>query len=316
MSPSSTHPGIVHLISRSKPGNDKPLVAFEHCRLEGKQPQPKNIIIFLGGITDGLLTVPFSAPLASALPSSWRLVEPILSSAYRQFGISSLKGDVAEIAQIVEYFRKLNPEGKVVLQGHSTGSQQTMTYLLSEPKLQPIDGGIMQASASDREAVSYFISQLEYDSACKLAQSFVDEGRPDDVLPFSATKTVFQNAPISARRWLSLASPGPDHAGEDDLFSSDFDDKRLARTFGKLGKTGTRVAFLFSGEDQLVPESIDKAMLVERWHKHVKQGGGTVDEASGVVEMASHTLEEGGDALDDVVKRIVGFLGRLDGKAD
>ena len=39
-------------------------------------------------------------------------------------------------------------------------------------------------------------------------------------------------APVSAKRRLSLASPGPSHSGEDDFFSSDLDDERLATTFG------------------------------------------------------------------------------------
>ncbi len=316
MSSSSTHPGVLHRIcTPSAPGKPIPaLVAVEHVpSVQHNAPSSsKNTLIFLGGLFDGLLTVPFVAPIVSALPSSWSLIEPTLSSAYRQWGFSSLGENVAEIARIVEYFRKLRPQGKVVLLGHSTGSQQVLHYLLSATGLPPIDGGILQSSASDREAILMFLSQSEYDSTCKMAQSYVDEGRGEDVLPFGATKGIFTSAPVSARRWLSLASPGPLHNGEDDCFSSDLDDERLAKTFGKVGKGGMRLMFLFGGEDQYVPDTVDREKLVERWHHQVKQGGGIIDQGSGIVEEASHTLEEGGEGLEDLVARVLGFLKRYE----
>ena len=256
--------------------------------------------------------MPFVPPLVHATPSTWTLTEPVLSSAYRQWGFSSLGEDVAEIAVLVEHFRKLRPEGQIVLLGHSTGSQQIMHYLLSKPALPKVDGAIFQASASDREVMTMFLPPSSYDSSCALAQSYIDEGRADDILPFSATKLLFMSAPVSAKRFLSLASPGPLHAGEDDYFSSDLEDKRLEKTFGALGKTVTRLSFLFSGRDQYVPSTVDKMKMVERWHEHVRRGGGVIDERSGVVGGATHTLKEGGKGLEDLVKRVVGFLERLD----
>ena len=188
-----------------------------------------------------------------------------------------------------------------------------MRYLLAEPKLPTVDGAIMQSAVSDREGLLQFVDPSDYDSSCKLAKSFVDDGRGHDILPSSATKTMYPAAPISAQRFLDLASPGPEHAGADDLFSSDFDDARLEKTFGKLGQSGSRIAFLIGSRDQYVPASVDKVGMVDRWHKHVGQGGGLIDEASGVVEGASHTLADGGKSLDDLVDRIIAFLGRLDG---
>jgi len=100
----------------------------------------------------------------------------------------------------------------------------------------------MQGSASDHEATTSEISPSINDSNCSLARSFIDEGRGNDILPFAATKLVFMSAPVSAKRWLSLASP--DHAGEDDHFSSDLTDERLESTFGRLGKTWTKLGLL------------------------------------------------------------------------
>ena len=306
MSSSDIFPGVLHRISL-------PLVAFEHGHIH--QSQASNIIIFLGGLSDGLLTVPYVQHIVSSLPSSWALMEPTLSSSYRQFGISSLGKDVAEIAQLVEYVQKLHPSGKTVLFGHSTGSQQVMHYSIAPGSRPKIHGAIFQAPASDREALTTIVSPDDYQSACAVAQSYISDGRGEDILPFKLTTSSFQTVPVSAKRWISLASPGPDHEGEDDYFSSDFEDERLSRTFGQLGKMGKRVMFLYSGSDQYVSSAIDKSKLVDQWHNHVKRGGGVVDEGSGVVRGASHTLKEGGEPLANLVRRVIQFLDRL-GKED
>lgn len=242
-------------------------------------------------------------------------MEPTLSSSYRQFGIASLGQDVAEIAQLVEYLHNIHPEGKVVLFGHSTGSQQVMHYAIQPGSRPTIYGSIFQASVSDREALTSLLSSDDYDSTCAIAQSYISEGRGEDILPFKVTNTFFQTAPVSARRWLSLASPGPNHEGEDDYFSSDFDHERLSKTFGNLGKTGQRISFLYGGSDQYVPSTIDKSKLVEKWHEHIRRGGGIIDKGSGIVRGASHTLKEGGEPLGNLIGRVIGFLHRL-GKED
>ena len=199
-----------------------------------------------------------------------------------------------------------------MLLGHSTGSQQIMHYLLSQPILPDIDGAIFQGSVSDRETLTMSLPHSEYEAACLLAQKYIDEGRGEDILPFSVTKSSFTSAPVSAKRFLSLASPGPLHAGEDDYFSSDLADEKLEKTFGALRNMAVRICFLYSGSDQYVPESVDKVRTVERWHEYVRNGSSVVDEGSGVVDGATHTLIEGGKGLEDLVKRVVGFLERLE----
>ena len=270
-----------------------------------------NIIIFIGGLGDGLLTSPFILALKDALPASYSPVEILLSSSYAGWGISSLGDDVAEIAQCVEYFRKLRPNGKIVLMGHSTGSQDVIHYLVSRGQRPKIDGGIFLSGISDREAFSSNLPQSEYDQSIRMAQEYIDDGRGGDCLPSSITGSVFPG-PVSAKRWMSLLSPGPAHAGEDDYFSSDFDDDRLRGTFGKIGETGTPVSILFGGNDEHVPDSVDKESLVSRWTKIIKDGGGVVDEDSGVIPEATHTLNEVGKPLDERLRRITGFLDRIE----
>lgn len=208
--------------------------------------------------------------------------------------------------------------------GHSTGSQDVMHYLLSpdhefegENPRPKIIGGILQASVSDREALVEILPPGLYDASVALAHEYVAAGRQEDVLPSASTGN-FLSAPICARRWLSLTSPGPEHNGEDDYFSSDLSYERLKATFGKMGGSGAsqgermRISFLFGAEDQYVPERVDKTALVGGWEWFVREGGGIVDEGSGVVKGANHNLNGvPEEVLQDLVKRVVGFLERV-----
>ena len=322
MSHATTHPGCLHQIPRPSIPSQPPLIVFEHTPHPTQNP-PKNTLLFLPGLFDGPLTVPYTPALAASLPEDWRLVEPILGSSYQQWGISSLDEDVVEIVQIVSYFRGMDGDaegGKVVLMGHSTGCQMIMHYLLNssysvthalDNRLPGIDGAIMQGSVSDRESLTQSLSASEYTNISEIAEGYIEDDRMKHVLPLHLTQKTFGNAPVTAERWISLASPGPEHAGTDDYFSSDFDDERLGRTFGAIGKLGVRISFLYADEDEYVPDFVDKRKLVGRWEHFVKSSGGLIDEGSGVLVGASHTLKEGGMALLDMEKRVMGFLERV-----
>ena len=200
--------------------------------------------------------------------------------------------------------------------GHSTGCQDVMYYLISPTKggeeRPKIDGGIMQASVSDREALLLLLGVEAYEKSVEVAQEYVKAGRGEDTLSMDSTSG-FLHTPVCARRLLSLASPPPDHDGEDDFYSSDLPDERLRRTFGKIGSTGTPVSILFSGRDQFVPDSVDKVALVERWEKMIREGGGTVDKGSGIVKGANHDLEDVPEEVtQDLVERVRGFAERVE----
>ena len=279
-------------------------VAFEHTR-DGAQPS--NTLLFVGGLNDGFLTVPYIPSLAAAIPSIYSLVEVLLSSAYQGFGTSSLGQDVAEMADCVKYFRSLRPEGKIIIMGHSTGCQDVMYYLILEGQRPQVDGAILQAPVSDREAIQMFCWGEEYDVGVKLAQQWVDEGRGNDVLPTNISKPIM-GARCTAIRWLSFTSPGPDHEGEDDLFSSDFDEARFQRSFGRAGKSGVPMSILYSGSDEYVPLFVDKCALVARMGKVFKEAGGKLDKRSGILEGASHTVKEEGEIRQNFIRRVVSFL--------
>lgn len=267
--------------------------------------------IFIGGLGDGLLTVPYTAHLAKVLPESYSLVEVLLGSSYAGWGVSSLDSDVKELATCVAYFKGLRPGGKIILLGHSTGCQDVLHYLISAGNRPDIDGGILQAPVSDREWMASVLPQNIYDGCAAMAREYIEDGRGDDVLPSNITGRLFR-VPISANRWLSLASPGPDHAGQDDYFSSDFDIGRMKRIFGKAGSTRTRLSLICGGNDEAVPPSVDKHALIGKWLTHIKEGGGVVDDDAGIINGASHNLGEGGKPTEDLQRRIVGFINRLE----
>lgn len=289
------------------------LVAFEH---DGDPSVPKpHALIFVGGLFDGMLSVPYVPILAESISRlGYTLFSVILSSSYNGFGTGSLGKDVEQIGMCVEYIRKYKREthgngndiGKVVLMGHSTGSQDVLHYLTAPnplqsptgpgPKLKgrtrtPIDGAIMQAPVSDREGLG--ISPEDIEKYRQLAGSMSTEPGSDELMPLSTTKPLFGNAPVSVRRFLSLVSPlSPENPAEDDFFSSDLADAQLAKTFGIIGKnallTSKSLLAIMSGADEYIGEEIDKELLLQRWASASEAGG--ISLISSTVPNAKHAL--------------------------
>ncbi|KAJ5924786.1 hypothetical protein N7466_008973 [Penicillium verhagenii] len=327
-----SHPGVLHEYAPR-------LVAFEFTSPE--KPNKPNSLIFVGGLTDGFSTVPYVAPLAKTLePTEWSVFSILLSSSYNGFGVSSLDRDVEEIAQCVQFIRNLKGEsGKVVVMGHSTGSQDVLHYLhspnplprdpdfdvglkyLTRPKL---DGAIMQAPASDREAIKHLIktshqpneAQGAYEQLVSAAQRqpWTDD-KFDSILPMNMTVLLGLpgDAPLSARRFLSLVSPdSPQTPAQDDLFSSDLTGKRHQQTFGQIGSRGilsskSKFLILYSGEDEYCPPWVDKEAMLQTWQQATEAGGASWDaENGGVVPGASHNVS--GEGQQDLIGRVVRYL--------
>ncbi len=285
------------------------LVAFEHS----DEPNPNtDTLIWIGGLGDGLLTVSYPSILSQHLPPNWTLTQIVLSSSYSGWGTSSVIRDAWEIAQCVQYFQSLRPGRKVVLMGHSTGCQDIMEYVVGEENADRprVQGAILQAPVSDREVLIQELPEGVYETSVKLAEEWVEQGRGEDVLPESATRGFF-GGPVSARRWLSLASPNKD--GDDDYFSSDLEIDELRKTFGLFPKE-CPLLILYSGHDQHVPDFVDKAALVQKWMQVAKEGGGVVDEQfGGIIERAHHSLEKDPDeVVSELIQRVQGFLRSLD----
>ncbi|KAI4094343.1 MAG: hypothetical protein LQ344_002243 [Seirophora lacunosa] len=301
MSTTLKSPGILHRYNAR-------LVAFEHTR---SHSTPSNTLFFIGGLGDGLLTTPYIQSLSAALSPSYALVEILLSSAYSGWGTSSISHDVDEMAECVAYFQSLRPNGKVVLMGNSTGCQDVLGYCSFEGSRPPVHGAILQAPISDREASQFIYSREDFEENIELARTWVEEGRGDDVLP-NHVSLPFLGARCTAKRWLSLASPGPEHIGEDDMFSSDLDSTRFQSTFGTAGRRGVALMVLYSGNDGFVPSAVDKAALVARMEKAFVDAGGRLGKGSGILPGASHTVREEGNVREELHKRVIEFLDEIE----
>ena len=278
--------------------------------------------------------MPYLKNLAAGLESTeWALFSFIPSSAYDMWGTGRLGQDVEDIAECVEYVTKYKKQSlptsqtqqspKLVIMGHSTGSQDVLHYLYSPNPLPTdavfdkglrhinrpaLDGAIMQAPVSDREGILAGLTDKD--------GNFHDaevEGAYRQLVEMAKTCTYsskigFPSAAITARRFLSLISPdAPEDPGEDDLFSSDLSDKRLQETFGMIATRDllrSKLLVLYSGSDEHVPKNVDKVRLLESYQKVWD------DKHSGIVPGASHNLGGDGedDARQDLINRVKSYL--------
>jgi hypothetical protein len=299
------------------------LVAFEFA---SSTPQKPHSLIFIGGLTDGLCTVPYVAPLAAALdPTDWSVFQAQFSSSFGGWGIGSLDKDVEEIAKCVDFVRGLKSSasssapGKIVIMGSSTGSQDVLHYLYTQGDRPVVDGAILQAPVSDREAMLAETRKPGAEGAeakgCweQLVALARQAASADDIiLPLNLTSKInLPRQPVSARRWLSLASPdSPRKPTDEDLFSSDLTDQRLRETFGAVAARGllrSRLLVLYSEKDEFAAPWVDKEALMARWREATEAGKpGTWDQISGVIPGASHTVKDEGQA--DLIYRVTRYL--------
>jgi predicted alpha/beta-fold hydrolase len=129
-------------------------------------------VIYLGGLTDGLLACSYVEELAAECDrKGWAFVQPIIRSSYAGYGCSSLANDVADLADLVTYLVRTHDAAAFAVVGHSTGCQDIVQLLATAPTAvrEKIRAVVLQAPVSDREAAS-----LEDDApgrAARLARS-------------------------------------------------------------------------------------------------------------------------------------------------
>ena len=230
---------------------------------------------------------------------------------------------------------------KIVLMGHSTGSQVVIHYLSKSPSSLPnaptidtlhlprVDGGIMQAPVSDRE---YFLDPTSPDSAIWLNQvpiatEMLKSGRGTEILDTEFCRKA--GCRMSAYRLWSLQSieyntffwlPRLESKakgtiadsvcrGDDDYFSSDIplhpDGIRahpLTQSFGKLSAPALA---LISEKDEYskIP---DLAATSRRWEE---AANGRL--ATKIVKDANHAVEHDG-AKRILCQEIAEWLHRLE----
>lgn len=285
------------------------LPAIEH-KSEGN---PQNFLIFIGGLTDGLLCTKYVPQIAELfnkdLGGKWGIVEALTSSSYIGFGTGSLKRDVRELAQLVKYLRtkRGTPESKIVLMGHSTGCQDTLEYLSKFTfqddfeNIFTLDGGILQAPVSDTEASEYFHKDTNIGEWIKKAKELVDDGRGEELLSEEARQLSF-DIPISAYRFHSLNARRTD----DDYFSSYLNEDDYKHTFAKVKLP---LLVLVGEKDEFIPPLVDRNALFEDWKKVTPEH--VWSSLSKVVKGADHKgggpLSDEG-AAEDIAKTVVEFI--------
>lgn len=286
------------------------LIALEHATKNAGQFHD-NIIIFIGGLSDGITTVPYVQPLAQALDTKgWGVVEILTQSSFIGYGTGSLARDSEDITNAIKYFYSEDggSKKKIVILGHSTGSQDVLYYLTQQydgdvnslSQRPQIAGGILQGGGSDREALSIMYDKDFLDESLQVADQMISEGRKNEIMPWKFISKFF-GAPISAYRWKAFA----DVRGDDDYFSSDLTQEDLSKTFGKLN---TPLQVLFSGADEFVPESVNKEQLLAGWQK---AAGKFWSPYSAVVPKAKHRILGGEDeklSLDFFIDHVEKFV--------
>lgn len=189
---------------------------------------------------------------------------------------------------------------------------------VTRPPYIPLDGAILQGGVSDREAWEDMMRtehpdrQRLYLHTKRTADEMMWNGLGKEIIP-RVDSIVYQefNTPVTAYRTESLLRPG----GDDDYFSTDLSDEKLASTFGVIPPS-TPVLFLLGELDPYVPKSVGKDALICRWTEAIKKGGGRVDEANGgVVKGAHHNLNDDPDeSVRDLAERVVRFLQGVEGE--
>lgn len=262
--------------------------------------------ILLGGLSDGLLPVPYTQELEDICKQhDWSLVQPILSSSYTGFGHGSLQRDCDELQELMAYLMDYRNGKEFALIGHSTGCQDAVYFL--KHALQNLRSAMrmvaLQAPVSDREVA---MQQEEHHLKLSHAQTLVNDGKGQEMLPRS-----YFWAPITAQRFVDLNAKG----GTDDFFSSDFTDEELAQRLQHVGMhNNLRMLVAFSGSDEYVPSLVDTEALTERLVKamNTKCSPDKPVAESLYLQTGNHNLSDGPDDATTFVSRVSDILGSID----
>ncbi|KAI1213087.1 DUF1749-domain-containing protein [Annulohypoxylon truncatum] len=271
------------------------------CAYENGPANARNALVFIGGLGDGPHTVPYPRAIAKRLEAepelSYSVFEFRLTSSFSGFGFVRLANDVADISALVKYLRSIGKQ-RVVLLGHSTGSQDCMEYTSPAHSAAPVDGYILQAPVCDRGAVSLEMDESSLDASLRIAKALIEDGRGHECMIPENLPPSFSGTPISARRWYALTATD----GEDNYFDPNLPDDVVAPFWKRVDKP---ILILHSGNDEHIPAHVDEEALVQRWKALCRPG--IASELSGVIPGAGHRVEER-EAEEWLVNTVVKFL--------
>ncbi|KAK8092381.1 uncharacterized protein PG998_014866 [Apiospora kogelbergensis] len=297
-SAATTFPTTVHPFQSPTPHN----TAFETGPANAQ-----NALVFIGGLGDGPFTVYYPRAISSAFsdhgdaqPLSYSLFEFRLASSFTQFGFKRLSDDVADIAALVHYLRSIGKQ-KIVLMGHSTGTQDCMEYVSpAYPDIPPVDGFILQAPACDRAALLMAMGAEKLEQSVQKARDLIAAGKGQERMSTDIVPPGVFDVPISADRWYSLAAKD----GGDNYFDPEYTQDEARAYWQRFSKP---LLILHSGEDEYVPATVDKEALIRQWKGLCREG--VASDLSGVIPNADHRVEQPpGEPEKWLVNTVVKFL--------
>jgi pimeloyl-ACP methyl ester carboxylesterase len=214
------------------------LVAFESGTLSSSR-----CLILLGGLTDGLLSLPYVERLSSKLESlskPYSLIQPLLRSSNLQYGWHTIDNDIQDLKTLINYLtnNRDNLES-IILMGHSTGCQDIIHYLRQEKIDSKIVQVILQGPVSDRQYLSRLSSTKDQLNYCYKNKDNINEWLP----------RYLHDPPLTIERCLSLNEIN----SKEDLFSSDLTDEQLKNIYENIS---IPITWIWSKKDEYVPDDI------------------------------------------------------------
>ena len=214
------------------------LVAFE----SGALSSPRCFIL-IGGLTDGLLSLPYAEKLSWALqsqPQPYSLIQPLFRSSNLQYGWHTIDDDVEDLQRLIDYLlaNRDNLES-IVLMGHSTGCQDIIHYLRQKKRSDRITRVILQGPVSDRQYLCRLRSTEDQMKYCLNYRGNIRDWLPRDI----------HDPPLTIQRCLSFNQAN----SIEDLFSSDLTDEQVEGIYHSIE---TPIAWICSREDEYVPDDI------------------------------------------------------------
>jgi gamma-glutamyltranspeptidase/glutathione hydrolase len=254
-----------------------------------KRPEHKGeavlgVVVFVPGLTDGLLGCGYVSSLATMVTEEhFVFVQPTLSSSWNGYGTSTITQDVLELDQLLLSSRLSSLP--VVLIGHSTGCQDAVHYMKHGRCKQRVCSIVLQAPVSDREAMlleataSGGVQVLQ--DAIAFAAEAVGAGNGTLLMPRDAPGTY--GVPMTAERYLSLSG----RMTAEDLFSSDLTDDELRIQNGHVLECGVDACCVLSGRDQYVPP-----VLLEKYDDFGQRLSTAMGGEYHVIKQADHGLQD------------------------
>jgi pimeloyl-ACP methyl ester carboxylesterase len=214
------------------------LVAFESGLLSSSR-----CLILLGGLTDGLLSLPYVEKLSSKLESlskGYSLIQPLFRSSNLQYGWHTIDDDVEDLKTLIDYLiNNRNDLKTILLMGHSTGCQDIIHYLRQEKTHPKIPRVILQGPVSDRQYLSRLSSTKDQLDYCFKNNKDIKEWLPRHL----------HDPPLTIQRCLSLNETN----SIEDLFSSDLTDEQLKNIYENIE---TPITWIWSEQDEYVPDDL------------------------------------------------------------